>query len=58
MALTYVGLEIGFDRPVAFALLPMVQIAIQTQVIARNEHYLEGKFGNGQAGIGDRTAVS
>jgi protein-S-isoprenylcysteine O-methyltransferase Ste14 len=32
MALIYAGLAIGFDGPIAFALLPLVLIAIQTQV--------------------------
>ncbi len=41
----YAGLAIGFDGPIAFALLPLVLIAIQTQVIAREERYLEAKFG-------------
>src|SRR6185503_19537234 len=36
MALIYAGLAIGFD----------VLIAIQTQVIAREERYLEAKFGD------------
>src|SRR6185295_18478831 len=39
MALIYAGLAIGFDGPIAFALLPLVLIAIQTQVIA--VQYLE-----------------
>jgi len=43
IALIYAGLAIGFDRPIAFALLPLVLIAIQKQVIAR---YLEAKFGD------------
>ena len=46
MALIYAGLAIGFDGPVALALLPLVLIAIQTQVIAREERYLEAKFGD------------
>src|SRR5882724_3306695 len=46
MALIYAGLAIGFDGPIAFALLPLVLIAIQTQVIAREERYLETKFGD------------
>ncbi len=44
--LIYAGLAIGFDGPIAFALLPLVLIAIQTQVIAREERYLEAKFGD------------
>lgn len=46
MALVYAGLAIGFDGPIALALLPLVLIAIQTQVIAREERYLEAKFGD------------
>jgi protein-S-isoprenylcysteine O-methyltransferase Ste14 len=46
MALIYAGLAIGFDGPIAFALLPLVLIVIQTQVIAREERYLEAKFGD------------
>lgn len=45
MALVYAGLAIGFDGPIAFALFPLVLITIQTQVIAREERYLEDKFG-------------
>ncbi|WP_273729010.1 isoprenylcysteine carboxylmethyltransferase family protein [Brucella gallinifaecis] len=44
MALIYAGLAIGFDGPVAFALLPLVLIAVQTHVIAREERYLEAKI--------------
>jgi protein-S-isoprenylcysteine O-methyltransferase Ste14 len=46
MALIYAGLAISFDGPIAFALLPLVLIIIQTQVIAREERYLEAKFGD------------
>jgi protein-S-isoprenylcysteine O-methyltransferase Ste14 len=46
MALVYAGLAIGLDGPIAVALLPLVLIAIQTQVIAREERYLEAKFGD------------
>lgn len=46
MALVYAGLAIGLDWPIAFALLPFVLIAIQTQVITREERYLEAKFGD------------
>ena len=46
MALVYAGLAIGFDAPIALALLPLVLVAIQTQVIAREERYLEAKFGD------------
>lgn len=46
MALIYAGLAIGLDGPIALALLPLVLIAIQTQVITREERYLEAKFGD------------
>ena len=46
MALVYAGLAIGFDGPIAFVLLPFVLIVIQTRVIAREERYLEAKFGD------------
>ncbi len=46
MASIYAGLAIGYDEPVAFLLLPLVLIAIQTQVIAREECYLEARFGD------------
>jgi protein-S-isoprenylcysteine O-methyltransferase Ste14 len=46
MALVYAGLAISFDGPIALALLPLVLITIQTQVIAREERYLEAKFGD------------
>ncbi|AWI87068.1 isoprenylcysteine carboxyl methyltransferase [Methylobacterium sp. DM1] len=46
MTSIYAGLAIGFDELVAFLLLPLVLIAIQTQVIAREERYLEAKFGD------------
>jgi protein-S-isoprenylcysteine O-methyltransferase Ste14 len=45
MALIYAGLAIGFDGPIAFALLPLALLVIQTQVIAREERYLAAKFG-------------
>jgi len=46
MALVYAGVAIGLDGPVAVALLPLALIVIQTQVIARDEGYLEAKFGD------------
>lgn len=46
MALIYAGLAIGFDGPIALTLLPLVLIIIQTQVIAREERYLQAKFGD------------
>ncbi|NLS20720.1 isoprenylcysteine carboxylmethyltransferase family protein [Rhizobium sp. P40RR-XXII] len=45
MALIYAGLAISLDGPIALAMLPLVLITIQTQVIAREERYLEAKFG-------------
>ncbi|MCS4306295.1 protein-S-isoprenylcysteine O-methyltransferase Ste14 [Rheinheimera pacifica] len=46
MAFIYAGLAIGFDSPIALALLPLALIVIQTQVIAREERYLTSKFGD------------
>ena len=46
MALIYAGLAVGFDGPLALVLLPVVLIIIRTQVIAREERYLEDKFGD------------
>ncbi len=46
MATAYAGLAIAFDGPVALALLPVVLVVIRTQVIAREERYLEAKFGD------------
>ena len=45
MALLYVGLALIADSPVALILLPVVLVIVQTQVIAREERYLAGKFG-------------
>ena len=45
MALNYAGLAIALDGPIALILLPVLLAIIQTQVIAREERYLEGKFG-------------
>ena len=46
MALIYAGLAFAFDGPIALLLLPLVLIVIRTQVIAREECYLEAKFGD------------
>jgi protein-S-isoprenylcysteine O-methyltransferase Ste14 len=46
MALVYAGIAVGFDGAIALALLPLVLIVIQRQVIAREERYLEAKFGD------------
>jgi len=45
MALTYVALAILFDSLGALVLLPAVIAIMQTQVIAREEAYLERAFG-------------
>lgn len=45
MALIHLGLAIVLQSWVALALLPVAIIVIRTQVIAREERYLEGKFG-------------
>jgi len=46
MALVYSGIAVGFDGAITLALLPLVLIVIQRQVIAREERYLEAKFGD------------
>ncbi|MBL0923703.1 MAG: isoprenylcysteine carboxylmethyltransferase family protein [Sphingomonadaceae bacterium] len=46
MALLYAGLALLFSSLGAILLLPILLIIIQTQVIAREERYLEGKFGD------------
>jgi protein-S-isoprenylcysteine O-methyltransferase Ste14 len=46
MALTYVGLALWFRSSWAVILLPVAIIVIRTQVIAREERYLEKKFGD------------
>lgn len=45
MTILYVGLAIGFDSLMALVLLPLVLVIMRTQVIAREEKYLEAKFG-------------
>jgi protein-S-isoprenylcysteine O-methyltransferase Ste14 len=45
MALVYLAFALLFDLPWALVLLPLVLVVIQTQVIAREERYLEAKFG-------------
>lgn len=45
MALAYLGLAMGAASPSALVLFPVVVAAIHTQVIAREENYLEAKFG-------------
>lgn len=46
MALFYVGLGLAFSSLGVIVLLPVLLAIIQTQVIAREERYLEGKFGD------------
>jgi protein-S-isoprenylcysteine O-methyltransferase Ste14 len=46
MALIYVGLALIADSLTALVLLVPVLVIIDTQVIAREERYLEGKFGD------------
>jgi protein-S-isoprenylcysteine O-methyltransferase Ste14 len=46
MAVFYVGLAILFNSLAALVLLPLVLAIIQTQVIAREEAYLERAFGD------------
>ena len=45
MTIIYLGLAVAFNSPVAALLLPIVIIVMRTQVIAREERYLESKFG-------------
>lgn len=46
MAIFYVGLAVILNSLVALILLPVVLTVVQTQVIAREEAYLERAFGN------------
>lgn len=45
MALLYLGLALAMDGVVALLLLPPLLALVQVGVIAREERYLEGKFG-------------
>ncbi len=45
MAIAHLGLAIVLDSLVSLILLPVAMVIIQTQVIAREERYLEAKFG-------------
>ena len=45
MALLYAGLAVALDGPIALILLAAVMVTIRYGVIAREERYLEGKFG-------------
>lgn len=46
MSLLYLGLCLFFRSSWALILLPVTILVIQTQVIAREERYLAGKFGD------------
>ena len=46
MSLLYAGLALILDSILALVLLPVVLIVIRTHVIAREEHYLEARFGD------------
>lgn len=46
MALFYLGLGLAFSSLGVLLLLPILIVMIQTQVIAREERYLESKFGD------------
>lgn len=54
MALAYAGLALMTDSVIALLLLPAAVYVIQTQVIAREERYLEGKFGEAYRGYQSR----
>jgi len=45
MAVFYVGLAIALNSVASLVLLPVVLAIVQTQVIAREEAYLERAFG-------------
>ena len=45
MTLVYAGLALALDGPIALMMLPIPLFVIQTQVIIREERYLEAKFG-------------
>ena len=45
MAIAYLGLAIGSASPSALVLFPVLVAVIHTQVIAREERYLETRFG-------------
>ena len=46
MGLIYAGLAVALDGPIALLLLPVVMLVIRYGVIAREERYLEAKFGD------------
>ena len=45
LTIIYAGLALAADAPIALILLPAVLVIIHTQVIAREERYLAGRFG-------------
>ena len=45
LAVLYCGFAILFDSAAATLLLPLVLVIVQTQVIAKEEAYLERAFG-------------
>lgn len=45
MALVHLGLAIGLESLGALALLPVALVIVQIQVIAREERYLDARFG-------------
>jgi protein-S-isoprenylcysteine O-methyltransferase Ste14 len=46
MALVYLGIALGFASMSALVLLPLLLVVVHTHVIAREERYLEAKFGD------------
>lgn len=46
MSFVYAGIAVGLNGAIALVLLPLVLIVIQRRVIAREERYLEAKFGD------------
>ncbi len=46
MALVFAGIAVRFNSLVALAALPFVLLWVRTQVIAKEERYLTGKFGD------------
>ena len=45
LTLAYTGLALLFDSVITLAFLPVVLVIMRTQVIAKEERYLEAKFG-------------
>ena len=46
LALLHLGSALAFDSALALASLPFALAAVQAGVVAREERYLEGKFGD------------